>query len=125
MFQSEAIRKSDRSATIHDNAPGRSCSVKDEQIQKISSVVHESVEGSLKKFKSYSQAVQSQSEAPQTMISSAALQKVLKSVAQGGNRAKNVNIFGFEESSSEELLCRVQVLSGENWEKEPGTSKIN
>ena len=124
MFQSEAIRKSDRSATIHDNAPGRSCSVKDEQIQKISSVVRESVEGSLKEFKSYSQAVQSQ-----TMISSAALQKVLKSVAQGGkapgNRAKNVNIFGFEESSSEELLGRVQVLSGENWEKEPGTSKIN
>ena len=46
---------------------------KDEQIQKISSVVHESVGVSLKEFKSYSQAVQSQSEAPQAIISSSAL----------------------------------------------------
>ena len=83
---------------------------KDEEIQNIDAVVHESVEGSMKEFRSYSQAVQSQAGASQTTISSAALEKVVNIVVQKGNRAKNLMIFGFEDSSTEGLLVRVQEL---------------
>ena len=83
---------------------------KDEENQKIGAVLHESLEDSLKEFRPFSKIVQSQAGASQTAISPAALEKVVNTVVQEENRAKNVMIFGFEQSSTEGLLERVKEL---------------
>ena len=73
----------------------------DNQKQIIGDVVHDSVSGSLREIKSYSQAVSTQATEP--LISQATLQKVVKKIVQEEDRAKNVMVFGLEESDSEEL----------------------
>ena len=83
---------------------------KDEQIRKISSVVQESAEGSLKEITSYSQALQKEVGSSQPVISSSTLQKVVKTVVQEENHAKNIMIIGLQETNSEELQGRVQEL---------------
>ena len=83
---------------------------KDEQIRKISSVVQESAETSLKEITSYSQALQKEVGSSQPVISSATLQKVVKTVVQEENHAKNIMIIGLQETNSEELQGRVQEL---------------
>ena len=83
---------------------------KDEQIWKISSVVQESAETSLKEITSYSQALQKEVGSSQPVISSSTLQKVVKTVVQEENHAKNIMIIGLQETNSEELQGRVQEL---------------
>ena len=83
---------------------------KDEQIWKISSVAQESAESSLKEITSYSQALQKEVGSSQPVISSSTLQKVVKTVVQEENHAKNIMIIGLQETNSEELQGRVQEL---------------
>ena len=92
---------------------------KDEQIQQITSVVSESVKGSLKEFKSYSQAVQDKAKEVQPIINPTTLQKVVKTVVQEEDRATNVMIFGLEESESEstDLMEKVHDIFVELGEK--------
>lgn len=87
----------------------------DNQVQKIGDVVHDSVSGSLREIKSYSEAVSTQATEP--TISQATLQKVVKTVVQEEDRAKNVMVFGLEESDSVELHGRVLELFAELGQK--------
>ena len=90
---------------------------KDQNLQKIGSVVQSSVEGSLRDIKSYSEAVQIQ--ANETTVNQKTLQKVVKSVVEEKSRAKDMIIFGMKESESEDLQEKVQEVLAELGEKPP------
>ena len=71
---------------------------KDNSMKNIRQVVTESVSDSVKEIKSYSAAVSSH----QTPFCQKSLQKAVKTVIEEENRAKNVIIFGLEESDNEQ-----------------------
>ena len=75
-------------------------------MQNISSVVQDPVAGLLNDLKSYSDVVTNQLQATQPLISQSTLQKVVKTVVQAEDRAKNLMVFGLKEVDSEDLHGR-------------------
>ena len=77
---------------------------KDEELQKVRSVVEDSVKETVQQeIKLYSQAVGSSHVLGQPDISSETIQKAIRTVANEDSRSSNVMIFGLPEKVSEDL----------------------
>ena len=90
---------------------------KDEELQKVRSVVEDSVKNTVQEgIKLYSRAVES-SAPVQSEVSSATIEKAIRTVAEVDSRSSNVVVFGLPENQSEDLTVAVGQVFSELSEK--------
>ena len=90
---------------------------KDEELQKVRSVVEDSVKNTVQEeIKLYSRAVES-SAPVQSEVSSATIKKAIRTVAKVDSRSSNVVVFGLPENQSEDLTVAVGQVFSELSEK--------